>query len=542
MPDKYAENSFVYDLNLIGGKLFIKIDPGHQMIVMDPDTGTIEAEFVAYSHSPSAIASPDEKVAYYTYGSHLYEYHLETKTTNPVMIGDNPATLGQTAIGWDFVQLDDPDYPGPTLFGFIGNYEGKAFKYNLQTRALKVMTLPLPPQPTDIYNVASGPDGNIYSNGYISGGVGVYSPDTGKLVRYTGGVGQSESIFTLGDKMYFGVYGDAKIYEYDPSQPWKANQNPRLLFSMQSESQNRPHAMTGSEEHHKLFIGTAPYYGQLGGAFAVYDTVTGEKQVYRNIVPNQSVISLAYKDGKVYAGTSIYGGDASVPVEKEAKLFVWDVATGKKIRETVPVPGETAIGALLVGPDGNIWGFAQGTLFIYDPETGEVIYREEKFPNLHYLTGGVDLEIGLDGHIYGTAGGKFFKIDPADKKVTILRDSNSHFLAQDRMGNLYFKNGPSAPYGNTLWRYTLEDKTISVTGVTLDRAELNLSPGDTAELKAEVEPAFATNRTVFWQSDNLGVATVDENGKVKAMAPGTAKITATTEDGGMTATCTVSVK
>lgn len=78
--------------------------------------------------------------------------------------------------------------------------------------------------------------------------------------------------------------------------------------------------------------------------------------------------------------------------------------------------------------------------------------------------------------------------------------------------------------------------------MTLDRAELNLSPGDTAELKAEVEPAFATNRTVFWQSDNLGVATVDENGKVKAMAPGTAKITATTEDGGMTATCTVSVK
>jgi len=93
------------------------------------------------------------------------------------------------------------------------------------------------------------------------------------------------------------------------------------------------------------------------------------------------------------------------------------------------------------------------------------------------MTKGMDLEIGLDGHIYGTAGGKFFKIDPADKEVTILRDSNSHFLAQDRMGNLYFKNGPSAPYGNTLWRYTLEDKTISVTGVTLDRTELNLSPG-----------------------------------------------------------------
>ena len=54
-------------------------------------------------------------------------------------------------------------------------------------------------------------------------------------------------------------------------------------------------------------------------------------------------------------------------------------------------------------------------------------------------------------------------------------------------------------------------------------------------------PANATNPNVTWMSDKKDVATV-ENGTVKAVAAGTAVITVTTEDGGKTATCTVTVK
>ncbi|MBA4496483.1 Ig domain-containing protein [Paenactinomyces guangxiensis] len=110
------------------------------------------------------------------------------------------------------------------------------------------------------------------------------------------------------------------------------------------------------------------------------------------------------------------------------------------------------------------------------------------------------------------------------------------------MGNFYFKDGQSIPYGNTLWRYTIEDPTVSVTGVVLDRTELSLSIGETAALKATVEPSFATNKDVSWESSNSGVATVDGNGQVKAVAPGTAVITVTTDDGGKTATCIVKVE
>lgn len=81
---------------------------------------------------------------------------------------------------------------------------------------------------------------------------------------------------------------------------------------------------------------------------------------------------------------------------------------------------------------------------------------------------------------------------------------------------------------------------ISVTGVTLDRSELELSVGRSATLKATVNPSDATNKSVFWGSSDTNVASV-ENGKVKALAAGEAVITVTTTDGGFKATCKVTV-
>ena len=83
-------------------------------------------------------------------------------------------------------------------------------------------------------------------------------------------------------------------------------------------------------------------------------------------------------------------------------------------------------------------------------------------------------------------------------------------------------------------------QTVPVTGVTLDKAELTLKEGSTGTLKATVEPQNATNNTVTWSSSNPEFATVD-NGVVTAVSAGEATITVTTEDGGKTATCKVTV-
>lgn len=89
---------------------------------------------------------------------------------------------------------------------------------------------------------------------------------------------------------------------------------------------------------------------------------------------------------------------------------------------------------------------------------------------------------------------------------------------------------------------TLTVNPVTVTGVTLDKTTLDLVAGNSATLKATVAPENATNKTVTWASSNTAIATVDTTGKVTAVAPGTATITATAADGsGKTATCKVTV-
>ncbi len=85
-------------------------------------------------------------------------------------------------------------------------------------------------------------------------------------------------------------------------------------------------------------------------------------------------------------------------------------------------------------------------------------------------------------------------------------------------------------------------EAVAVTGVELDKSELSLTVGDTYTLTATVKPSDAANKNITWKSGKTSVATVDKNGKVTAVAAGTAKITVTTADGSFTAQCTVTVK
>ena len=89
---------------------------------------------------------------------------------------------------------------------------------------------------------------------------------------------------------------------------------------------------------------------------------------------------------------------------------------------------------------------------------------------------------------------------------------------------------------------TVEPRPIPVSGISLDKSSLELVEDEEASLIATIAPADASNKSFSWSSSNSQVATVDDGGKVKAIAPGTATITATTADGGKTATCVVSVK
>ena len=81
---------------------------------------------------------------------------------------------------------------------------------------------------------------------------------------------------------------------------------------------------------------------------------------------------------------------------------------------------------------------------------------------------------------------------------------------------------------------------VAVTGISLKSSTLSLVEGSKEILTATVIPENATNKEVVWKSSNTAAATVSD-GIVTAKKTGKAIITATTADGGYTASCTVTV-
>lgn len=82
---------------------------------------------------------------------------------------------------------------------------------------------------------------------------------------------------------------------------------------------------------------------------------------------------------------------------------------------------------------------------------------------------------------------------------------------------------------------------VPVLSVSLNKQSLALDKGDSGSLTGTVSPSHATAHSMTWRSSDTTVATVDNTGKVTAVGGGTAIITATTQDGGKTDSCIVTV-
>lgn len=102
----------------------------------------------------------------------------------------------------------------------------------------------------------------------------------------------------------------------------------------------------------------------------------------------------------------------------------------------------------------------------------------------------------------------------------------------DYFNCFYFVTGDNTKPGG--------DTKIAVTGVTLDQDALTVNRGETAALTATVLPANATNQKLSWQTGDSKVATVSK-GVVTGVGEGETTVTVTTQDGGYTAQCTVTV-
>ncbi|WP_329080827.1 hypothetical protein [Streptosporangium sp. NBC_01469] len=454
LPTAYAHNSMVGGLTWTGDRLFAWIDRTLLVlrVVRDADGSHAAVTDAAITdvdlhHSPAR----DGKVWFVKEGL-LHSYDVGTRSVRATSVRPGLDVTGYT-------------WAGGTLVGLGAAPDGtRIFKYdpasgNWSSRVVSGA----PVLPAAINALGAGPGGDIYTGGYLTGGIGVYDPlrgdgDDGRPDTPTlNGLSQTDSLLAHNGLLYLGVYPSAKLYGHNP-----ASSRPPTLRYTGGEAgdkaddcepgkgpppQDRPYALAGGPDG-TVYMGTVPKYGKRSGALTVWKEGTAGRTLC--VVPNQSVVSLAYAGGRLFGGTSTRGALGVDPVYApgaSATLFSFDPATGAVRPHPLPLTAPKAVTAL-AEVDGELWGLAGGSLFTLDPARPTAITARRLFPDPDYAgkpslawRDGVLLTVPQDPrHVYGTAGDQIFKIDKSTKALTVLLTSpGMEGLTADGLGNLYYK-------------------------------------------------------------------------------------------------------
>lgn len=279
---------------------------------------------------------------------------------------------------------------------------------------------------------------------------------------------------------------------------------------------------------------------------AKWDYKTGEKPILRNIaITVNGTLYATTNDGKLHAvkpdGTALWvkswqasspfaaavGPDGRSYSPVGTKLIQGLDASGKlTFAYTTPAfisanPVVASDGAVLVGQK-------DGTLQALNAKLEEK--WSAKFPaQVDRIVAVSDGRIFIfsDNHVYALT-----KNGSAQWKAKVDY-SNSY----NRYGIAFAADGTVYVTGSKLFALG----SPAVTGVSLSQTALSIATGSTAKLTATVLPADAVNRKVQWSSTDPSIVEVNDAGLLTAVAPGTAKAIAKSDEGGFISVCDVTV-
>ena len=366
---------------------------------------------------------------------------LQTFDLNTYEIESTGMQYGSGFRGVDWVEFpNNPELPGKNLVTV--RYDGGVAIMNIETKQVHLLPPIVPGLPGVVNRLAQVSETQMIATG---------SQARSSLIDLTTktaqpfSIGQADSIYAEGNKVYLGVYPEGALFEYDLTQP-PGNNNPRRLSVLGNDQERLVHITGGNG---KIYISTISGYGTLGGSLTVYDPATRETRVHRNVVQNQSVLSTALYGNKLFGSTTIRNGLGSDPTEEEAKIFVWDTVEERKIAEfPLRIPGldkPIFIGDLSVGPDGLIWGASYEFIFAINPDTYEIVKSKKIHAKLNFSQWAHHpIRWSEDGLLYVLFNDKLTVIDPDTLESRTLTDAARFDLGWD--GNIYFTDWQTNTY------------------------------------------------------------------------------------------------
>jgi outer membrane protein assembly factor BamB len=292
--------------------------------------------------------------------------------TNLMRLDDETATRIQTAPERPPMKLRD----GRTVTSFE---RGRFTLFDPKTGQAQERTFRYVGNGDHIFMVGAGPSNCVYGSTAMPLEVFRYDPHSNRS-EHLGAMpgGEVYSILPYEGKLYLRYYGGAVMNLYDPSRHfWKfgaSRESNPVSFGGVGDGHLRPRAMIYGPNR-RIYIGSEPPYGELGGALGVWDPARNQTiENYRHLVTNQSIVSLAWepKSGLLFGGSGNCGGGGTRPVEKEARFFAFDPQKREKVFEATlsagahNYPATVAVGGQVITTVGN-------TLFVFDPATMRVV-------------------------------------------------------------------------------------------------------------------------------------------------------------------------
>lgn len=290
---------------------------------------------------------------------------------------------------------------------------------------------------------------NSFPNGLIYGGPGLgqtffsFNPKTNALTSYDQVIDRTGEIYygiPFNGKLYTMSYAEAGLAVFDPEKPWDAGEalssNPRAVLYIPHD-QYRPVAGIHLGPGGKMYIGTQPDYGLLGGALSVFDPATEKLEVFRNLIPNEEISVVGTDDRYIYCGADPAGGGGSKAVEKRSHFFVWDPQK-KKIIFDHAFQTSAGFGAIAAARK-HAYFITGNQLMDYDStkQTLAAIYHFDRPRHVPLES----LKAAQDGTLWGILGDELAHIDPSARNVKFFPETAGKAtsgLAIGADGTIYF--------------------------------------------------------------------------------------------------------
>jgi len=296
-----------------------------------------------------------------------------------------------------------------------------------------------------LMRIGFGPSGVLYGSTAIPANFFQVDRSHNSLeqIGVVGG-GEVFSFLSYGNSLLMGAYsGLATLMSYQPGIPFSQavkSMNPGLVNFKGDDDSWRPEAMIDGLNGN-VYAGAVAGYGLIESPLIQWNAASRSVQLF-DIVPNQSVVSLATWQDFIIGGTSSSGGPGSHPIKADAQLFMWNPSTQEVEFQVAPVAGAAAITDLIAAPNGLVYGIADNTLFEFNPQTQQVINSHIlPFSNVVYNSVSADDA----GRIWGLAESGIFVVDTAKFSTTMIPSSPLQITGGFAMANgiIHFISGPS---------------------------------------------------------------------------------------------------